>query len=87
MGGVAMLERSDLQAFERQLSDLAVPVVRYLRPSRSEAEFDRAEARLGFASDDGECQNASGLRSELQQIKRELVDGAFSGIPDSAKVP
>ena len=81
-----MLERSDLQAFERQLSDLAVPVVRYLRPSRSEVELDRAEARLGLASD-GECQNASGLRSELQQIKRELVDGAFSGIPDSVKVP
>ena len=84
MGGVAMLEHSDLQAFERQLSDLAVPVVRYLRPSRSEAELDRAEARLGFASDDGECQNASGVRGE---IKRELVDGTFSGIPDSAKVP
>jgi hypothetical protein len=43
-----MLERSVLEAFERQLRDLDVPVVRYLRPGRSEAELDRAQAQLGF---------------------------------------
>jgi hypothetical protein len=60
----------------------------YHRSMHTASYFNAVASRLSpYASDDGECQNAPGLRSELQQIQRELVDGTFSGIPDSAKVP
>jgi cell wall assembly regulator SMI1 len=43
-----ILERPNLAAFERQLRDLDLPLVRYLRPGLSAAELDAGELRLGF---------------------------------------